>query len=184
MLKAHPNCGGYVLNAKISLPLWRWNVTPSTPNTECPMIVSSPASNPVGIVGFTGTREGMTEAQKSAFRQLVHKCSTLHHGDCIGSDAEAHAIAKSFGLKVITHPPLNPEFRAYCKGDNALAIAKSYTERNRDIVNAAPCLIATPKEQTEVSKGGTWQTVRYARKQGKRVIIIWPNGATTEEMPL
>jgi len=46
-------------------------------------------------IGFTGARQGMTEGQKSALRDLLasHSGVVLHHGDAVGADAEAHDIA-------------------------------------------------------------------------------------------
>lgn len=136
---------------------------------------------PPGVVGFTGTREGMTNKQSATFRDLVLWCKILHHGSCVGADAQAHEIARFIGVIINVHPPINKEFLAHCNDADFVFAPKPYMERNRDIVNAVPCLIATPKEQSEVSKGGTWQTVRYARKQGKRIIIIWPDGSTKDE---
>lgn len=39
-------------------------------------------------------------------------------------------------------------------------------------------LVATPKEFSDPGKGGTWYTIRYALARGKKVTIIFPNGAT------
>lgn len=46
-------------------------------------------------------------------------------------------------------------------------------------VTALACevLIATPKETTGATKGGTWYTVKYARQQGRKVVIVWPDGS-------
>ena len=57
-------------------------------------------------------------------------------------------------------------------------------DRNRDIVDACDVLIATPKDFVEELRSGTWATVRYARKQRKPLVIVWPNGETTTEAPL
>lgn len=42
-------------------------------------------------IGFTGTREGMTQAQKDVFASLVARIEPdeFHHGDCVGSDEAA-----------------------------------------------------------------------------------------------
>jgi predicted Rossmann fold nucleotide-binding protein DprA/Smf involved in DNA uptake len=57
---------------------------------------------------------------------------------------------------------------------------KAPLDRNRDIVDAAAVLIAAPKEMTETLRSGTWATVRYARKQGKQVWIVWPDGTVSK----
>ncbi len=131
-------------------------------------------------VGFTGTREGMTLDQRSTFREVVKHINCFvefHHGDCVGSDDEAHHMIKEVrpSVKVIIHPPLDDKHRAYCKGGKLLPV-KDYLSRNHDIVDSVDWLIATPKEEGEVLRSGTWATIRYARKAGKRVTIIRPNG--------
>jgi predicted Rossmann fold nucleotide-binding protein DprA/Smf involved in DNA uptake len=50
-----------------------------------------------------------------------------------------------------------------------------YLERNHAIVNESDFLIAAP-DGPETLRSGTWATVRYARKVGKRVLVIMPNG--------
>lgn len=47
--------------------------------------------------------------------------------------------------------------------------------RNRDIVNAGELLIATPKLDVEEQRSGTWAAIRYARKIGKPIILIYPS---------
>lgn len=133
-------------------------------------------------IGFTGTRHGMTEAQKLAVGDLVARevCSDLtvaHHGDCIGADADFHAIARGQGLAVIGHPPSDDRLRAFCECDHA-APPKPYMVRNAQIVAAADLMIATPAEMTEQPRGGTWGTIRIARARGVPLVIVFPDGAT------
>ena len=37
-------------------------------------------------------------------------------------------------------------------------------------------MIAAPSEAEEQRRSGTWSTVRFARKQGKPVFVISPDG--------
>jgi hypothetical protein len=48
----------------------------------------------------------MTEEQKKTFaRGLDHfNATTLHHGDCVGADADSHDIASAEGLCITIHP--------------------------------------------------------------------------------
>lgn len=126
--------------------------------------------------GFTGTQNGMTEAQVNSFNKFVSKISEFHHGDCIGSDEQAHNLIRDFNpkIKIILHPPTNSSKRAYCKADEQRE-RKSYLERNKEIVNEIDYLIATPSGQ-EVLRSGTWSTIRYAKSQSKKIFIINPNG--------
>lgn len=132
-------------------------------------------------VGMTGTREGMTDAQKKTFYGLLtgmftdKENSIFHHGDCIGADSDGHDIAKLIGYTIWVHPPEKDEVRAFKKGDY-IEGTKGYFARNRDIVDCSSILLATPVTNFETPKGGTWYTIRYAAKVGVKCIIIWPNG--------
>lgn len=128
------------------------------------------------LVGFTGTRRGLTEQQRAAVQDCLSRFQWLHHGDCLGADWEAHNIATALGLQVHVHPPRDPVQRAFCSA-NAWSKPKDYIERNHDIVDATRELIATPAEMQEQLRSGTWATIRYARKQGRLVTIIYPDGS-------
>ncbi len=137
------------------------------------------------IVGFTGTQEGMTPAQIATLYTLLRDLSPeeLHHGDCIGADAEAHAEARRTKSPpfIVGHPPIKPDKRAWCECDLLLP-EEDYLARNRKIVDVCFLLIATPKEFEEQQRSGTWSTVRYAKKTGKQFVIILPDGTTTEAL--
>lgn len=130
-------------------------------------------------VGFTGTRDGMTDRQKRSFSKLIEVIgvSEFHHGDCVGSDTEAHDIIvnneKSIAIHI--HPPKNSSMRAFNKSEH-IHEEKEYLERNRDIVDATSILIATPKTCMEKQQSGTWTTIRYAQKANKLTFIIKPDG--------
>jgi hypothetical protein len=130
-------------------------------------------------VGFTGTKDGITEGQVKALRQLIlqllEKNTTLvgHHGDCVGADASFHTICSNLGLPVVIHPPSDPKHRAFCKPSRDVRAPKPYLERNHDIVDETDVLIACPSSLREELRSGTWATVRYARKQSKPLWIIY-----------
>lgn len=128
--------------------------------------------------GFTGTSLGMTGPQMQSLRSfLTGGTGEFHHGDCIGADATAHGIAMECGYCPILHPPSNHAKRAWCDvPGHLMRREKSYLVRNRDIVDETVALIATPAEFEEQSRGGTWYTVRYARKLGRAIVMIYPDG--------
>ena len=134
-------------------------------------------------VGFTGTREGMTEAQMKSVMSLLMKYDpcTLHHGDCVGADAQANDAARWEGIATISHPPKSNTLRAFCIVDDERD-PKPYLTRNKDIVDESDRLIAAPETYDEQVRSGTWSTVRYARLKRKRVFIVYPNGKIDEEM--
>lgn len=134
--------------------------------------------NKVRHVGFTGTRKGMSDFQKAALRKAMEAATVdgienvLHHGDCLGADAEAHDIAVELGWDIIIHPPVSDYMRAY-KDDGAIILSPlEYLDRDRAIVNASNFIFAAPKSDKEELRSGTWYTVRYARKNNKRVILL------------
>jgi hypothetical protein len=134
-------------------------------------------------VGFTGTRRGMTGEQKIHFAWVLSAYEAeggiqeFHHGDCVGADSEAHDIVSEVlpNARIYIHPPLDSRYRANRQG-YVVRNPLHYLDRNRNIVDASDVLIATPGEETEQLRSGTWSTVRYARKQGKRVFVIYPSG--------
>lgn len=129
-------------------------------------------------VGFTGTQRGMTPAQyDTVWGLLCYRApGDFHHGDCIGADAQAAHLAKHAGMRIICHPPDNDSKRAFVSADVTWPAAP-YLDRNKAIVNRSEELIATPGEVEEQLRSGTWSTVRYARKQGKRVLLVLPDGS-------
>jgi hypothetical protein len=119
----------------------------------------------------------MTPGQSEAVRELLArlKLTELHHGDCVGADAEAHEIARSLGAVVIVHPPIDVSRRAFCSADKLLPPAP-YLERNQAIVDSVRILVAAPAQEKEILRSGTWATVRYARRCGVPVTIVPPSG--------
>lgn len=133
-------------------------------------------------IGFTGTQIGQTPQQLlTVERILATVCGWFHHGDCTGADEQSHAIARRHGkLTIIIHPPIIASKRAFCQGDVILD-PKDYIARNHDIVDASIGLITTPKSFVEELRSGTWATVRYARKQHKKIVIVFPDGSWRKE---
>ena len=135
-------------------------------------------------LGFTGTSEGMAPRQMKAVRQLLYNCRTLHLGDCIGADAEAYHIAGETGITRVGHPPTDGKARAFLQYEKECP-ALPYLERNMEIARGGvDGLIAAPAGWVEVIRGndgGTWSTVRRARKLGRRIWIVRPDGSIRKE---
>lgn len=127
-------------------------------------------------VGFTGTRHGMTIHQKLTVGRLIEIFDWIHHGDCLGADAQLHDIARLSGKKVSVHPPTGIMLRANCIGDENHE-PKGYLVRDRDIVASTSELIAVPHGLAEEARSGTWTTARYASQQGKMVTLVLPDGS-------
>jgi len=134
-------------------------------------------------LGFTGTRHGMTKKQEKELEKLISakNFEEFHHGMCIGSDEKAHEIVATKAPKVVIvgHPPKAVSTMANLPCKKILE-ADSYSRRNKAIVDSSDYLVATP-DAKERAGSGTWKTIRYARKQGKRIYIIHKNGRVTIE---
>jgi hypothetical protein len=138
-------------------------------------------------IGFTGTRHGMKRNQFATFMSEMTKVlqrekrfkPRFHHGDCVGADAQAHSFVRKY-THVHIHPSNIDGCRAFCDGDDFWG-PKAPLLRNRDIVDACSILFATPKHNYEEIRSGTWATIRYARKVGRHIIIIFPDGSIKEE---
>lgn len=135
---------------------------------------------PLLEIGFTGTRRGMSFYQEKMFRMIFAGLSAtnivkFHHGDAMGADAKADAIAREYGASIIIHPPKDPKYRAFCYTDGDIQFPeKPYGVRDKDIIDPADLLIATPQTVDELLRSGTWMTIRYARKTDKPRILLEP----------
>jgi len=127
------------------------------------------------IIGFTGTRMGMTFHQRKLVGNFLDELEPdeAHHGDCVGADAQFHELCLHRDIPLVIHPPTNPSQRAFCVNAQVL-VSKDYIARNHDIVDASDILIATPQQAEEVLRSGTWATIRYARTK-TQVLIVYPN---------
>lgn len=135
-------------------------------------------------VGFTGTQYGMKSAQKKALRILLVDLyaiglTKIHLGDCIGSDAQCHAIAQELGFYLIGHPPTNPTKRAMLEYDE-LREELPYLQRNGRIVTECAYLVVTPHTTYQVKRSGTWATFRNAKRRGREGCVIRPYGDTQD----
>lgn len=134
-------------------------------------------------IGISGTRDGMTDAQKETFLNYVNTLAManptlqyFHQGQCVGVDVEAaRAIKKHFNMLVVSHH-VKKELLGLCTND-IVKQAKGYFARNRDIVNSSDLMFIIPKEDKPQSTGGTWYTYKYALANNKPVLLILPDGS-------
>jgi len=137
----------------------------------------------VKVLGFTGTQKGMTESQKEITSILMDdlECKEVHHGDCIGADTDFHKLAQEKDLDIVIHPASGVgDKRAYNEGAKKTEEEKPPLVRNWDIVEKSDAIIATPKGNKEEIRSGTWATIRYAKKKGKKLFIVNPDGSYQE----
>lgn len=149
------------------------------------------------VVSVTGSRDGeITDAQRWTLgKVLIWDPPTVFlHGGCLGADVQAARFVREyFGdggsgnfprPRIVRHPGAfadgrpNPWEAPPEPGvDDDVMPAKTMFARNRDLVAACDVLIALPNYPPPMrDEGGTAYTVARARKAGRRVYIVWPNG--------
>ena len=131
-------------------------------------------------IGFTGTRKGMSEAQKDQCGMLlmaferstsIDVAPELHHGGAYGADLEAHQLAALDGYVIHVHP-CPGVVRDFGEETNIWHEVFPPLKRNRIIVSECDILIAAPFTDREELRSGTWATIRYAREAGKPVVML------------
>lgn len=134
-------------------------------------------------IGITASRNAMTVAAgRAAFallRNLRQRFDWMNHGDCVGGDELLASYWALAGGRLRAHDPDNSAMRAFVWSDERLP-PLPYLQRNRAIVDTSACLVAVP-DGPERERSGTWSTVRYARRLGRPVAVIMPDGSVVKE---
>lgn len=137
-------------------------------------------------IGFTGTREGVTNTQREALMDYLIQLNpqVAHHGDCVGADAVFDNMCAMLGIHRFAWPGLDREgrspSRAFCQAQ-VIEEPRPYKTRDRIIaVKGVDGLIACPKGPEQL-RSGTWMTVRIARNIGRQITIIYPDGSIKME---
>lgn len=134
-------------------------------------------------IGFTGTRHGMNDCQLLTLKRVIvgiDGVESVHHGDCVGADSQFHRICIERSFRVVLHPPIQQQNRAWCSGASAVRPSLDYLERDHEIIHESDILVATP-DGIEKLRSGTWATIRYARKCNLPILIIRPDGNISVE---
>lgn len=134
--------------------------------------------------GVTGTRQGLTDEQMEwwlnhmdSHRLAKGQYGFLHHGDCVGVDAQVATMVRLvLGFRLIGHPALGAgDNRAWIDSDRNMEPQPPLV-RNRFIVDESDTMFAFPFTEREVLRSGTWATVRYALKVKKPLYLVGPSG--------
>jgi hypothetical protein len=149
--------------------------------------------NTTMIIGFTGTRDGITKIQEERVvtimhNLLPHRYDLLIHGGAEGADDAIHSAAGDlFDFRIEIYP-CKESRRTYWiqrkqgRGEDYFVhTTREPLERNRIIADRCNHLIATPFQMVEIVRSGTWATIRYAREKRKSVTIVFPDGSVSEE---
>lgn len=140
-------------------------------------------------VGFTGTRNGMTEEQRVRVRLLLRNLDPDFglHGDCVGADNDFDELCLELGIPRHIRPCTFEKMRANCdrKRNPAEQIAEPAPPmaRNRAIVADCTLLVACPPNDRRIKKGaGTWATVGFAEKAKRLHYVVLPDGSFWNEL--
>jgi hypothetical protein len=136
-------------------------------------------------LGITGTTIGATLPQAATLWSVMTSFAydEFHHGDAIGVDALGHTAARAVkemrggSLRIVEHPANIPGKRAFCADADVTHEPLPPLARNKHIAASSDVLVAVPFSPEEWLRSGTWATVRYARKYGKIIIRINPDGS-------
>lgn len=131
------------------------------------------------VLTITASRRGLTGAQKKRLASLIRRIrpEEVLHGDCVGGDADCHRIVTACSRALVgVYPSDRSGQRAFCGGVEVKAVPRPPLERNRTMVRRSSLVVAFPASFSEELRSGTWATVRHARRVGRPVVLIWPDG--------
>lgn len=147
------------------------------------------------ILGFTGTRLGMTPAQRVALPSVLATLpERVLHGGAEGADEEFHIFVWNRSMRQLVSRlaievyPIGEarrvEWREMFGHERGVTLHVETDDplaRNRIIATRCDHLLAFPDSARERMRSGTWATVRYARAAGKPVTLVLPDGQVREE---
>lgn len=110
------------------------------------------------IIAFTGHRNSITNQEELEKIVREYPDATWVHGGAIGFDTQVSEFAQVNHIKEIV---LKPDYKKY-NGSAPLI-------RNKKIVKLGDILIACYDGR---QKGGTLNTINYAKKKDKQVILV------------
>lgn len=144
-------------------------------------------------IGFTGTRHGMSPPQLAVTTEIVQSLvaghvATIggrwiaHHGDCVGADSQFHDIVRPLvGSFVVAHPAAVARQWQANRDADVVRARMLPTARNIVIVAESTIVVATPYEDVEQPRGGTWSTIRMERAADRPLAIVLRNGDVQRE---
>jgi len=141
-------------------------------------------SHDADTMAVTATGRGITPGQQAEARVVLTRLFNqgyrkLHHGYCVGGDAQLARIAKDVGFCLIAHPGYPPEhpeetkYRAFTDFNDEVLESRPFILRDKDMVDKAAFLLAAPYQDYMVTRSGTWTTVRYAQNEGVAVGFVY-----------
>lgn len=143
-------------------------------------------------IGYSGSSVKVTDEQMQRVEEILTLIEAVHsgtghsphfhHGNCVEGDEKAAAIACKSAYYVVAHPGHMPRMQSTLGYYDVALDPMDNLERNKEIVDIADIMITTPREVIERKRGsGTWQAIRYTRRQRKPMYLILPSGTVYTE---
>lgn len=114
-------------------------------------------------VGIVGSRRFPHQEIVEKFVDTLSKDDVVVSGGAKGPDSWSEKRAKVKGLKTLI---FRPKIMSNHRGDR-LAVIESYYQRNKEIAENSDIVHAFVVDK----KGGTWNTIKWALKFGKQVVV-------------
>lgn len=136
------------------------------------------------IIGITGTRHGLTDAQIDTAMRMVkenaHRITNWHQGGCVGADWQVSTLLWIFtdATQEVWPGLVNDKWKYdWSDFDRTLVHEdRKPLVRNEIIVNSVNWLWAFPDKYPDPGRGGTWHTIRHADKRAVNYDVIDPDG--------
>lgn len=110
-------------------------------------------------IGFTGHRNRI--ADPDSIRKILknYPGCTVIHGGALGFDAQADEISREMGNACVV---IRPDYKTFHP-------KRAPLERNKTIIERSDLIVACYDGR---KTGGTYQAISYAKKLGKRVVLL------------
>lgn len=132
----------------------------------------------------SGPRSGWNPMQRNALARLLSNpgITVLIHGGAEGVDSDAdqlyREICADYGRDPVIEVYPAHGSRGIYRRPAFRAEPRSPLVRDRIMADKCDAAIIISRNTQEVLRAGEWATKRYAVKDEKWVIIIWPDGST------
>jgi hypothetical protein len=124
------------------------------------------------LISITGSREGLTDWQRASLTTALRRPSVtgIVHGDCVGADAEADAIARTLGLPRYAYPSDAYRYRAHRDRDGCVFLAEPAPplQRNPWIIRDGEACVGLPRPRSV----GTWHAIGIALKLARPLLVL------------
>lgn len=144
-------------------------------------MISIAVPSVVNSLGFTGSRQGLTERQRTLLASIIEETepSVVVHGGAKGADTEFHNICIRMTVPLIKVYPSCfthawGELHESSRTKIIYMDQQPPLDRNWDIVRDRDLVVACPNTAQETLRSGTWATVRYAQQLERTIIVIKP----------